>query len=142
MDSSHDSPSRMIPQRGQVSEAGSKSPSSEHWRVFHEREAGSNFTDDSGHFHPEAASFPGDSFTAPCGADVLTGEAARHHVNTSAPWLPIEGTYVIPDRERGEASVVLSGDQNIPCVGVAFDGAHGAPAEQLAAEYAATSACE
>jgi hypothetical protein len=132
----------MIPHRGQVSEAGSKSPSSEHWRVFHEREAGSYFTDDSCHFHPESASLPGDSFTAPCGADVLTGETSRHHVNTSAPWLPVECAYVIPDRERGEASVVLSGDQNIPCVGVSLDGADGFPSEQLAAEYASTSACE
>jgi hypothetical protein len=132
----------MIPQRGQVSEAGSKSPRSEHWRVFHEREAGSNFTDDSGHFHPHPASLAFDSGAFPCGADVLAGEASRHHVNTASPWASVKGLNVIPDREGVEASVVLPGDQNVPCVGVPLDGADGFPSEQLAAEYAATSACE
>jgi hypothetical protein len=41
-----------------------------------------------------------------------------------------------------EASVVLSGDQNIPCVWVMLDGAHGSESAEESAEYAATSACE
>jgi len=54
----------------------------------------------------------------------------------------VEGLNVIPDREGFEASVVLSGDQNIPCVGVPFDGADSPPSKEFASENAATSACE
>jgi hypothetical protein len=132
----------MIPHRGQVSEAGSKSPRSEHWRVFHEREAGSNFTDDSCHFHPHPASLAFNSGAFASGRDVLAREAARHHINTASPWLSVEGLNVIPDREGFKASVVLPGDQNVPCVGIPLDGTDGSPSEQVASEYAATSACE
>ena len=75
-------------------------------------------------------------------ADVLAREAARYHVNNASPWPSVEGLNVIPDREGIEASVILSGDQNVPCVGVPFDGAHGSESAEESAEYAATSACE
>jgi hypothetical protein len=54
----------------------------------------------------------------------------------------VEGAYVIPDREGLEASVILPGDQHIPCVGLELDGADGTPSEQFAAEDASTSARE
>jgi hypothetical protein len=41
-----------------------------------------------------------------------------------------------------QASVVLSGDQNIPCVWIVFDGADGSEPTEDSAENAATSACE
>jgi hypothetical protein len=91
---------------------------------------------------PHTAALAFDSCALSGCADVLAREAARYHVNKSAPWLPVEGLNVIPDRERFETSVVLSGDQNIPCVGVPFDGAHAFPSKEFASEYAATSACE
>jgi hypothetical protein len=72
----------------------------------------------------------------------LAREAARHHVNNASPWASVEGLNVIPDREGFEASVVLSGDQNIPCVGVPFDGADGSPPEEFPPKYSATSARE
>jgi hypothetical protein len=90
--------------------------------------------------HTASLSFDACSFSG--GADVLAREASRHHINTASPWASVEGLNVIPDRERVEASVVLPGDQNIPCVGVPLDGADGAPSEELAPEYSSTSACE
>ncbi len=56
--------------------------------------------------------------------------------------MPVEGSYIIPDREGLEASVVLPGDQHVPCVGLELDGADAPPPEQLAAEDASTSARE
>jgi hypothetical protein len=100
------------------------------------------FTDDSRHVLPHTASGAGDADSLAGGGDVLTGEASRHHANTASPWASVEGLYVIPDRERFEASVVLSGDQNVPCVGVPFDGADGSPSEEFAPENATSSACE
>jgi hypothetical protein len=91
---------------------------------------------------PHTASLSFDSGTFTGGADVLAWESARHHVNTASPWTSVEGLYVIPDREGFETSIVLSGDQNIPCVSVPLDGADGSPPEELAPEYASTSACE
>jgi hypothetical protein len=102
----------------------------------------SNLANDSRHVLPHAASLSFDSRTLACAGNVLTGKAPRNHVNKSSPWLPVKGLNVIPDRERVEASIVLPGDQNVPCVGVPFDCANGSPSKEFSAEYSATSACE
>jgi hypothetical protein len=60
------SPSRIVPCLGQVSENSSQPPRSKSWRVFHERELGSYFANDPGHFHPKSASFSVESITASC----------------------------------------------------------------------------
>jgi hypothetical protein len=104
--------------------------------------SGQYFADDSRHVLPHTASLAFDSGTFSCGGDVLTREASRHHINTASPWLSVEGLYVIPDREGFETSVVLSGDQNVPCVGIPFDGADGSPPEEFSPENTASSACE
>jgi len=140
--SSQHSPSRIKPQGGQVAENNSESARSENWRVFHERIAGSYFTDDSRHFQPEAGSLAVDAGALAGGADVLAGKAARYHVNKSAPWPSVKGAHVIPNRERREKAIILAGAQYACGIGVVFDGADGAPAEEVAAEYAATSPSE
>jgi hypothetical protein len=58
------SPSRIKPHLGQVSENSSKSPRSENWRVFHERERRLYFTNDPGHFQPQSASLSVESVAA------------------------------------------------------------------------------
>jgi hypothetical protein len=140
--SSQHSPSRIKPQRGQVSENHSESSSSEHWRVFHKRITGSYFTDDSRHLQPEPAAFSGNSDSLSGCADVLTGKPARYHVNTAAPWSAVKGAYVIPYRERREKSVILPGEQYARSVGVPLNGTDCSPAKQVSAKYSATSACE
>jgi hypothetical protein len=140
--SSQDSPSRRIPHRGQVSENHSESPRSEYWRVFHKRISGAYFTDDSCHFHPESAFVSFDSSSFPCCTDVLTGKSARYHVDKSPPRLPVKGANVIPNRERGEKSVILPLHKYACGVGLAFNCAHGRPSKDLASKYAATSARE
>jgi hypothetical protein len=99
-------------------------------------------TDDSRHVLPHTASLAFDSSAFASGRDVLAREAARHHINTASPWLSVECLNVIPDREGFKASVVLPGDQNVPCVGIPFDGADGSPPEEFPPENAASSACE
>jgi hypothetical protein len=54
----------------------------------------------------------------------------------------VEGLNVIPNRERRENSVILSGAQYRSGVGVPLDRADCSPAEQFAAEYSAASSCE
>jgi hypothetical protein len=100
------------------------------------------FADDSRHVFPHTASPAFDSGSFSSGGDVLAREASRHHINNASPWPSVEGLNVIPDRERLEAAVVLSGDQNIPCVGVPFDGTDSSPSKEFSPEYASTSACE
>lgn len=142
MDSAQHSPSRIIPQLGQVSENTSKPSRSEHWRVLHEDEARSNFTDDSGHLHPHPASLALDSGSLAGGADVLTGKPARNHVNNPPPRSSVKGANVIPNRERRENAFILPAAQNSSGVGFPLDSADGAPLKELSPEYAATSACE
>jgi hypothetical protein len=140
--SSQHSPSRIKPHGGQVSKDGAESARSENWRVFHEDVTGSYFTDDSRHFQPEAGSLAADAGAFSGGADVLAGKAARYHVNMSAPWPSVKGANVIPNRERREKAVILPGAQYACGIGIVFDGADGAPSKEVAAEYAASSACE
>jgi putative intracellular protease/amidase len=75
-------------------------------------------------------------------ADVLAGKPARNHVNTASPWISVKGANVIPNRERREKAVILSGDEYACGVGLALDSADGAPAKEFASEYSATSTCE
>jgi hypothetical protein len=45
---------------------------------------------------------------------------------------------VIPNRERRENAVILSGDKNACGVGVPLDGTDGSPSKEFASEYAST----
>jgi len=139
---SQHSPFRIEPHLGQVSKDGSESAKSEHWGVFHEHVAGSYLANNAGHFPPEAGAFSIEAGTLTCDTDVLAREAARNHVNHSAPRSPVESANVIPDRERAKNSIVLALAQNPNGVGLPFNSANGSPPEQLAAEYSATSARE
>jgi hypothetical protein len=140
--SGHNSPSRIIPHLGQVSENASKPSRSEHWRIFHERESWLYFANDSRHFHPESGALTFESGTFSCTADVLTGKAARYDVNNSAPWSTVKSSNVVPYRESRQASVVLPSHEDPSCVVVEFDCADASPPEQVPAEYASTSARE
>jgi hypothetical protein len=91
---------------------------------------------------PHAGSLSVDSCTLSCDADVLTGKSSRYDINTASPRATVKGANVIPNRERRENSVILSGGKYACGVGVPLDGAHGSPSEQVPAEYASTSARE
>ena len=136
------SPSRIVPQRGQVSEYTSKPPRSERWGVLHEDEARSYFANDPRHLSPETGAGAVDAGALSRRADVLARESARHHVNTASPRASVKGSHVIPDRERREAPVVLASHENACGVAVKLDGADGSPSEQVTAEDASTSARE
>jgi hypothetical protein len=140
--SAQHSPSRIVPQRGQVSEYDTKPPRSENWAVFHEAVTWSYLANDPGHLSPQAASFAGNPNTSTGGTDVLAGKPARNHVNNSLPWSSVKGADIRPNREWFKKSVVLPLCQNGCGVGITFNGADGTPSKQVAPEYAATSACE
>jgi hypothetical protein len=91
---------------------------------------------------PHSAALSVDSGAFASGGNVLARETPRHHVNTPAPRSSIKGLNVIPNRERRENAVILSGDKYACGVGVPLNGAHGVPSEQVPAEYASTSARE
>jgi hypothetical protein len=140
--SSQHCPPTVIPERGQIGEDSVESPNKDRWAVFHEDVAGSNVAHDAREMAPEAGPRALDARPAPCDADVLAGKAARNHVNTAAPRSSVEGANVIPNREGREKAVILSGDKNACGVGLAFDGADGAPPEELSPKDSATSASE
>jgi hypothetical protein len=75
-------------------------------------------------------------------ADVLARESSRYNLHNSSPRLSVKCPYVIPNRERRENPVILSGAQYACGIGFPFDCTNGSPAKQLAAEYSSTSACE
>ena len=139
---SEHTPARIVPQRGQVSEYTSKPPRSEHWGVFHEDVEGSYFANDASHLGPHAGAGTVDSCALAGGADVLARKASRHHVNTASPRSSVKRSHVIPDRKRGQASVVLAGNENTRGVGVPLNGTYSAPSEEMAPEDASTSARE
>jgi hypothetical protein len=81
-----DTPFRIEPQAGQVSENSSKPPRSEHWGVFHEDETGSNLANDPSEFKPQPGFRPFKALARRIGAgNVLAGETAADDVNVAAP---------------------------------------------------------
>ena len=140
--SSQHCPPAVIPERGQVTEHSSESPSNEGWAVLHKDEAGSNLANDPRHVPPHSAAGSVNACAFAGHADVLARDSSRHHINTASPRSSVKGLNVIPNREGREKSVILSGDKYACGVGLPFDGADGSPSEQVACEYSATSACE
>ena len=140
--SSQHCPPAVIPERGQVGEHSVKSSSKERWAVFHEREAGSNLANDPRHVQPHSAALPVNAGALACNANVLAREAARNHVNNSAPRPSVKCPNVIPNRESLEKAIVLSLGKNSSGVGLPLDSADRAPSEQVAAENSSTSARE
>jgi hypothetical protein len=140
--SRYNAPSRIVPQRGKVANDSDPSPNSEHWRVFHEDEARLYLANNSPHFAPESAFLAFDPSPFSGAGDVRAGKAARNDVNNSSPRAAVKGFHVRPNGERLKTSIVLSLRQNGRGVGITFNGADGAPSEQVPPEYAATSACE
>ncbi len=140
--SSQHCPPAVIPERGQITEHSSESPSNESWAVLHVAEAGSNLANDPRHVAPHAAALSVNACAFAGNADVLAREAPRNHVNKSAPRSSVKGAHVRPNRERSQGSTVLSLRQNLCGVGITLNCAHGAPAQAVPCEYSATSACE
>jgi hypothetical protein len=140
--SRYNSPPTVVPQRGQVSENSSEPPRSECWAVFHERKSGSYLANDPRHFGPEAGSLAVQSVPVPGDADVLARKSARNHVNKPSPRSSVKRPNVIPNRERREKSVILSGGKNARSVWLPLNSADRAPSEEVASENASTSARE
>jgi hypothetical protein len=72
----------------------------------------------------------------------LTGKAARYDINNASPRFSIKGANVIPNRERREKAVVLSGAQYACGIRFPFDGADSSPSKQLASKDSATGSGE
>jgi hypothetical protein len=114
----------------------------EHWAVFHEYESWSNFANHPRHVIPHGGVLSIKSGSPSCDADVSTWKAARNDVNNASPWLSIKGLNVIPNRERRENSIILSGDKYASCVRFPFDCTHCSPSKEMSPKYSTTSACE
>jgi hypothetical protein len=140
--SSQHCPPTVIPERGQITEDDSESSSNECWTVFHEDVSGSNLANDPRHVSPHSAALSGDACALSCNADVLARKAARYDINNSRPRSAVKGLNVIPNRERREKAVILSGGKYASCVGFPFDCADGSPSEQLSGQNSTASACE
>jgi hypothetical protein len=101
------SPFSIIPDAGQVPENNIDSPPSDCGTVFHDDVSWSNLVNDAGHFLPESAPAPQNSFSTAWQGDVLARKAPRYHVNSSSPWNTVKRSDVIPYREGSEATIVL-----------------------------------
>ena len=111
-------------------------------RVFHEHLSGPNLANDPDHLFPQSAPGPGYTCAFSCTADVLTRKPPSDDIHASTPRSPVECAHVVPDRECGQATIVLSGEEHAAGVFIPLDGADGSPSEEFAPEYAASSACE
>jgi hypothetical protein len=136
------SPSRIEPHLGQVSENSSEPPRSESWRVLHERERRSYFTNDPGHFQPQSASLSVKSVAGSGNGNVLAREPPADNLHPSAPRLTIEGSHVVPYREGWQQSVALSGKQHSSRVLSKFNSADGAPSKQVSSQDATSCPCK
>jgi hypothetical protein len=138
----YDTPFRIEPHLGQVSENSSESPRSEHWGVLQLDLSRSYFANDPCHFCPESASLSVDAGARSRRADVLARKPPSHNVNNSVPWSSVKGSNVIPNRERRKGAVVLPGDKDGLGVGIKLDGAYASTTKELTCKDASTSARE
>jgi hypothetical protein len=139
---SHNSPFTVIPQRGKVANDSGSSSSSEHWGVLHKDEFWSYFANHPRHVLPHSRSFSVKSITFSCRTNVLTWKSTTDDIDNSSPGISVKGLYVIPNRERREKAVILSGAQYACWVGLPLDCTDCSPSKEFAAKYSATSACE
>nr|WP_246789179.1 hypothetical protein [Akkermansia glycaniphila] len=72
----------------------------------------------------------------------MARKPARYHVNKTSPQSSVKCANIIPNRERRDRAVILPGGKDGGGIRIDLDGADGAPSEEVAAEYAAASACE
>jgi hypothetical protein len=133
---SHNTPPRIIPQRGKVSEDSGKSSSHKQRAVFHEDEARQYLTDNACHLAPQSAALSRDACALSGAGNVLAREAASDDIHHATPWSAGKCPHIVPNGEGREASVVLPRREDFAAIGVDFDRAHGAESAQHAAEYA------
>ena len=139
---SHNSPLRVIPERGKITKDSVESSRSEHWAVFHEDVTGSNFANHPRHVSPHPAALSVKAVASAGDADVLARKPARYNVNNSSPRSSVKGLNIIPNRERREKAVILSGGKYASWVWLPLDGADCSPSEEMTSEYSSTSARE
>jgi hypothetical protein len=140
--SGNNSPARIIPQRGKVSENHSKPPKSEHWAVFHPYKSGLNLANDPGELGPQPASFSANAFSLSGGRYVLTRESPTCHVNHVSPRKPVKRRNVIPDGELGQASVSLPLQEDLSAVRLNLDSTDAGMSEKHSAKDASSGAGE
>lgn len=77
-------PFSIIPERGQVSENGSKSPSKESCDVFHSDDFGSKLANKAGEVRPEPASCACKTLATACETDILAGKSSNDRSRSNA----------------------------------------------------------
>jgi hypothetical protein len=75
-------------------------------------------------------------------ADVLARESAADDVDVASPLLAVEGAHVVPDGEPWQETVSLSGEQDVPAVGIKLNSADGAPSKEAASQDASSCPCK
>lgn len=88
--------------------------------VLGKDDSGPHFADDPLHLGPEV---PGIGFTAPLagGAEGLAWISGSEEMNLAAPWAPVEGSEVVPDRRVIQGLVRHPGHESGRSVGLPFD---------------------
>lgn len=90
-------PRSIIPERGQVPENMTRSPSKETWDVLQHDVAGSNLANDAGNLSPEP-SVVVDAASGSCRGPRLAGEARSDAIHDATPASAVEGANIVPDR--------------------------------------------
>jgi hypothetical protein len=136
----NNSPFRIEPHLGKVSENSIKPPSNERWRVLHEHELGFHFANDSLELGPQSGSLAVDSGSFTGDGDVLAREAASHAISDPLPRSTVEAPDVIGDRKEGKQTITLSLLQHADRIGFDLDStAAGMPKKSLGEQSATRS---
>lgn len=128
--SAQHTPSDIIPQAGKPFDDDVHASGAQIRTVLGEDIRRPYLANDSEHFEPESAAAACKSRTLTGTANVLAGEASADDIDNASPRPPVEGSDVIPDRERIQALIQLPLSQYAPAVLVHFDGADCSPSEQ------------
>ena len=126
---SHNSPLRIVPQRGKVREYSVKPPRSEHWAVLHEREPGLYLANDPGHFGPQSRVLAFDACSFSCNGNVGAWEPSADNIDDTSPLVSVKRCNVIENREPWKHTVRLPLGKDLLAIVIDLDGTHGLMSE-------------
>lgn len=118
-------PFRIEPEVGKVTENMGKSCSNNSWDVLQEHVAGFHVADDPCDVGPEPTLVVSAQPLACC-AERLAGETGSDEIHSATPRATVEGGEVIPDRSLIQARLCHPRHESGRCVGVPLNVSHGA----------------
>lgn len=76
------------------------------------------------------------------GADILAGESGRDDIDVSTPWIPVEGSHVVPDWEAWQDAIADALQQDLSAIAFDFACSDDSVSKEQIREDSSSSPCK